>query len=59
MICQGGGTDDILRHLRFLEVAGYDPFEGMSVEELEKERQKWKRCDKFFESELRLCQVPL
>jgi hypothetical protein len=51
------GIDDILRRLRFLEVAGYDPFEGMSLEELEKERKKWKTCCKFFESELRSCQV--
>jgi hypothetical protein len=37
------GIDDILRRLRFLEVAGYD----LSLEELEKERKKWKTCCKM------------
>ena len=47
-----GGIGDIVSRLRSLEEPGYDPFRGMSLEELGKERQKWTACRKFFENEL-------
>jgi hypothetical protein len=43
---------DVMLGLRSLEEPGYDPFRGMSLEELGKERQKWTACRKFFENEL-------
>ena len=46
-------TEDVMLGLRVFEEAGYDPFEGMSLEALERERQKWTTCRKHFESELR------
>jgi hypothetical protein len=46
------GTEDIMLGLRVFEEAGFDPFEGMSLEALEKERQKWTTCRNHFESEL-------
>jgi hypothetical protein len=48
-----GGIGDIMSRLRCLEEPGYDPFRGMSLEELGKERDKWTGCRKFFEKELR------
>jgi len=48
-----GGIGDVMSRLCRLEDPGYDPFRGMSLEELGKERQKWKTCRKFFENELR------
>jgi hypothetical protein len=33
---------------------GYDPFEGISLEELGRERQKWTTSRQFLESELRV-----
>jgi len=47
------GTEDVMHSLRTLESPGYDPFRGMSLDELGKERQKWTMCRKFFENELR------
>ncbi|KAI0247729.1 hypothetical protein BJV78DRAFT_1285313 [Lactifluus subvellereus] len=51
------GADDMIRRLRSLDDPGYDPFMGMSLEELGRERQKWTTCRKFFESELRACEA--
>ena len=47
------GIGDVMSRSRHLEDLGYDPFSGMSLEELGKERQKWTACRKFFENELR------
>jgi len=47
------GIGDVTSRLCHLEDPGYDPFRGMSLEELGKERQKWTTCRKFFENELR------
>jgi len=47
-----GGIGDVISGLSILEQAGYDPFRGMSLEELGKERQKWTTCRKLFEAEL-------
>jgi len=43
---------NVISSLRSLEEPGYDPFRGMSLEELGKERQKWTRCRKLFADEL-------
>jgi len=47
------GVGDVMSRLCRLDDPGYDPFRGMSLEELGKERQKWTTCRKFFENELR------
>jgi hypothetical protein len=47
------GIDATMDRLLFFEDPGYNPFEGMLLEELGKERHKWTICRQFFESELR------
>lgn len=50
-------ANDMIRRLQSLDDISYDPFQGMSLEELGRERQKWMTCLKFFESELRAYQA--